>query len=168
MPVWLSGAVYRVRLCIVLPCRRKLAQHQRGLYFAALPAGASAAPPAPASPLAALFAAEAHGGHQSLAQGQAAADGQLEERFMELAAGAEVAPAHVEVMMGRSLEVPAAAGAYESVRRRMNRLVARKRSTRHKRPRPHARARRRQPCCRQPRLCALHLPARGADRPRLA
>lgn len=65
---------------------RKLAQHQRGLYFMTAK-GASQA--------------DEHG----------TPDEQLRQRFLELGCpGAVPAPAHVEVMMGRSLEVPAAAG----------------------------------------------------------
>ncbi|GIL76360.1 hypothetical protein Vretifemale_5974 [Volvox reticuliferus] len=70
---------------------RRLAQHQRGLYFVAPRALASAASPAASRP------------------GTSTSD-PLMERFLDLAGGVTPAPARVEVMMGRSLEVPMAAG----------------------------------------------------------
>jgi hypothetical protein len=59
---------------------RRLAQHQRGLYFVACP---------PTSPAAAA---------------------ELGARFREVSGGAPLAPVRVDVAMGRSLEVPRAAG----------------------------------------------------------
>lgn len=78
---------------------RRLAQHQRGLYFvqptaAAMASGAAAAA-APCAETAAVAAAE---------------EEQLAARFKELTAAAPTAPARIEVAMGRHLEVPLAAG----------------------------------------------------------
>ncbi|GLI64849.1 hypothetical protein VaNZ11_008232 [Volvox africanus] len=70
---------------------RRLAQHQRGLYFVAPRALASAASPAASLP-------------------STSTPDLLMERFQDLAGGVTPAPARVDVMMGRSLEVPMAAG----------------------------------------------------------
>ncbi|KXZ44587.1 hypothetical protein GPECTOR_65g205 [Gonium pectorale] len=69
---------------------RRLAQHQQGLYFVAPPGATRGSAPS--------------------AGGQGAGADPLGERFSELADGAEPGPTRVEVMMGRSLEVPVAAG----------------------------------------------------------
>ena len=62
---------------------RKLAQHQRGAYFVAKPSDADAV---------------------------AKRDEELKEEFTDLSEGATVTKTRVEVMMGRSIDVPVAAG----------------------------------------------------------
>lgn len=81
---------------------RRLAQHQRGLYFITPPAGATAKTSGTSS--------------ASTTSSSGAGSDPLMERFLELAPDVPPAPTRVDVMMGRTLEVPLAAGVWVSVR----------------------------------------------------
>ncbi|GFR48512.1 hypothetical protein Agub_g10405 [Astrephomene gubernaculifera] len=100
---------------------RRLAHHQRGLYFitprgSASSSSSSSPSSSPSSSHASSSGASATSSSSSLPGGASTSSSSssdpLMERFLELAGeGAEApAPARVEVMMGRSLEVPLAAG----------------------------------------------------------
>ncbi|KAG2425787.1 hypothetical protein HXX76_013412 [Chlamydomonas incerta] len=77
---------------------RRLAQHQRGLYFVQpTPAGAVASGATDAIPCAETAAV-------------VSAEEELASRFKELTGGAPSGPGRIEVAMGRHLDVPLAAG----------------------------------------------------------
>ncbi|GLC33066.1 hypothetical protein PLESTB_000374200 [Pleodorina starrii] len=75
---------------------RRLAQHQRGLYFVV--------------PRTAAKSSSSSSSSSSGSPGSGSGSDPLMERFLDVAGGVVPAPTRVEVMMGRSLEVPLAAG----------------------------------------------------------